>query len=97
MYFPSDFQCVANPLSNTQILFILNTTCIHCQELMDRMVKGVKIPNICILYDTFDAQKIYDKTGISIDSSIQNFPHAILVGKNSKILTIPEMNEIVFS
>jgi len=96
MYFPSDFDRLSAPLVMGTILFVLNTRCSHCQRLMDRMIQGIKTTNICILYDTFYPKEIHEKTGVFVDEPIQDFPHAILVGKKNKILTILEMNEIVF-
>ena len=95
-YFPNEFLGVRAPLPNNTILFVLNTTCSHCQSLLDQLVKGTQTNKIAILYNVYDVDHIYELTGITLTEPVKSFPHAVLIGTPTKTLTSTEMHERVF-
>jgi hypothetical protein len=104
-YFPADFPA-AVPHFGTEcktdagILFVLSTTCSHCQTLLDRLVRdGSLVQTLYFVYcddGVVSKPAILEATGLEIATDVLAFPHAILLTPQPRVMPLQEMYATVF-
>jgi hypothetical protein len=108
-YFPGDFP-VALPCplphfgddktDNAGILFVLSTTCRHCQTLLDRLVQdGSLVQSLYFVYcddGVVSKSAILETTGLEIATEVLAFPHAIILTQIPRVMPLQELYATVF-
>lgn len=102
-YFPDEFPTTlkysrAMVSKTPAILFLLSTTCSHCQMLLDRIISsGTIVRQLYFVYDCVTRAEILAATGIDLNQDVPAFPHAVQLNTvKPTVLPLVDLHRTVF-